>query len=105
MRPAGSMVITMSASLTASATEAAGVQPAAAARSRTGFRQVEGVDRVPGLGLIGGHAAAHVAQADEGDAGHADYSLQMRTAPHGRGSYRYVQLTASFEARFAGASG
>jgi hypothetical protein len=40
-----------------------------------GGRQVEGGHVMPGLGLIGGHAAAHVAQADEGDASHLCVSL------------------------------
>ena len=68
--PAGSMVITTSASLTASAAEPRCSTPSDARLIAGGRRQVEADDVVPGLDEIGGHRAAHVAEADEGDLGH-----------------------------------
>ena len=69
--PAGSMVMTTSASLTASAALSAVVQPAWRARSSAKAAEVEGMDIMAGPGLIGGHAGAHVAEPDEGDTRHA----------------------------------
>ena len=52
---------------TASATEAATSTPLLA-RDLAGLcAEVEGLDRVAGLDQVGGHRAAHAAQADEGD--------------------------------------
>jgi len=54
-----------------------GAAPGLGGALQRGGRQVEGGDVMPGLGLIGGHAAAHVAETDEGDASH------LRRFPYG----------------------
>jgi hypothetical protein len=62
--------MTTSASLHASAALEAGVIPCSLARFERIGGEVEGDDFAASLGLIGGHARAHVAEADECDAGH-----------------------------------
>ena len=65
------MVTTTSASATASRAEPAIATPSAFACSQEAGDEVEADDPVLGLDEIGGHGPAHVAEADEGDGGHA----------------------------------
>ncbi len=52
-----------------------------------GVGQVEGLHRVLRLGLVGGHPAAHVAEADESDAGHDRVSGSgVHSSPGGKGA-------------------
>ncbi len=68
--PAGSMVTITSASFTASRPEPTMSTPSAFACSQGGGHEIEAAHAVLRLDEIGGHRAAHVAEADEGDGGH-----------------------------------
>jgi hypothetical protein len=75
--PLGSIVTTTSAPVTASATVEQGVQPAscaAASAARTDRTRAP----VARLGEVGGHAAAHVAQANECNCRHGSLSRCKR---------------------------
>ena len=65
--PAGSMVTTTSASLHASAADAARLQPLLDRAAQRLLAEVEGANLMPRLGEVRRHAAAHVAEADECD--------------------------------------
>ena len=69
-RPAGSMVMTTSAPATASRAEPAMATPVAAASLRSFSTRSKPIDAMARLDEIGGHRAAHIAEADKGDRAH-----------------------------------
>jgi hypothetical protein len=64
-RAAGSMVMTVSAPVTASAVVAAILTRRAAAASQQADDEVEATHRITGLYEIAGHGAAHIAKSDK----------------------------------------